>query len=147
MIYNARQSVSIVDKIVTFVMHLGGDDVAIKGGVYIHVTVDFINATLIQLMDCSASAQGLRVKLQGILRKLPVDKLRELESGGYKCKFVDIWGVRQPVTRVITIKTLKEAIEFYTNVEEFVSAIKTLDWGTLINETTLRTVHKKHYSK
>jgi len=147
-IYNARTPVSILDKVATFVMHLGGDDVVIKGGIYIKVEVDFTGATMLQLMDCSTSAQGFRVKIQTILRKLSEAKLRDLEINGYKVKFVDIWGVRQmSVTKVVTITTLKQAIEHYTNVEEFVTVIRALDWGALINETTLRTAHKKHYSK
>jgi len=107
-IQKAKQSVSIVGKVVTFVCHLGGIDIEAhkengvqvwKDGFFVHVTVDFTGATELQLIDCSSSSQGLRVKLQGIWRKYTLKQLRGIELNGYKCKFTDVWGVRQVVVQ------------------------------------------------
>ena len=141
MIYQSAVQAVVAGLKAIFVMHLGGADVAIKGGVFIKVEVDFVGASQTQLLDCCVSSQGFRVKLQAIFRKLTVAEIRNLELNGYKCKFTDIWGVRQVAAPKIELKTLADHLNHYTDIEDFISAIKSAGWLELATEKAFRTKH------
>jgi len=129
-------------------IHVGGK--LVDKPVYIDVTLDCTDITLEDAFDIFVNASSPRVKLQGKLRSLSQEKLDKLAREGCVVNLKKLYEVKQQPKqpkKVVHVATLREALQEFPVVEDFLAACRQAGWTELATEEQLAQKHRSFWNE
>jgi len=127
-------------------VHVGGK--LVDKPVFIDVTLDCSEITLEDAFDIFVNASSPRVKLQGKLRQLSQEKLNKLAKEGCVVNLKKLYEAKQPKPKkVVHVATLREALQEFPVVEDFLAACRQAGWTELATEKQLTEKHRSFWNE
>jgi len=127
-------------------IHVGGK--LVDKPVFIDVTLDCSEITLEDAFDIFVNASSPRVKLQGRLRTLSQEKLNKLAKEGCTVNLKKLYETKQPKPKkVVHVATLREALQEFPIVEDFLAACRQAGWTELATEEQLSQKHRLFWNE